>query len=168
VLVLGLLHEALIRWVRVTAAAVAVLVVLVWCAWPGRAIVRPFGKASTIAALEDGFPVRAPSPVAQAAAQLPPDALLASNVPANLYLDGGRASIFLPPQINLVAGKRNQDYQAQLQQLGRIFAARHGYVVMYPDFNPALAQVGDLERAMKLVEVGRYSDGVIYRVDPPD
>jgi hypothetical protein len=166
VLVLGLVHRSLVFRAGARIAAVAVVVLMVWSAWPTRAIVRPFGSVSTVSALEDSFPARARSPLAEAVTKLPPDALLASNVPANVFYDTGRNSIFLPPKQYLVAGERNHDFGAQADALGRIFAARHGYIVLYADFSTALPSAGDLGKHMQLVEVGRYRDGVLYRVEP--
>jgi hypothetical protein len=163
-LVVGLVHRALVFRAGATVAAVAVVVVLVWCAWPARAIVKPFGSWSTIEALDDGFPARARSPLAEAAAKLPPGTLLASNVPANVFFDTGRNVIFLPPKQYLVAGERNPDFSEQARQLGRILATRHGDIVLYDDFNAALPSAADLGKHMTLVEVGRFRDGVLYRV----
>src|SRR5439155_5717277 len=132
-LVVGLVHRALVFRAGATVAAVAVVLVLVWCAWPARAIVKPFGSWSTIEALDDGFPARARSPLAEAVAKLPPGTLLASNVPANVFFDTGRDVIFLPPKQYLVAGERNPDFSEQARQLGRIFATRHGDIVLYDD-----------------------------------
>ena len=89
-------------------------------------------------------------------------------MPASLFYDTGRDSIFLPPKQYLVADERNEDFAAQADELGRIFAARNGYIVLYDDFSPALASAADLGKHMKLVEVGRYRDGVLYRVAPSD
>jgi len=164
VLVLGLVHRALLPRVGARVAAVVVIAIMVWSAWPTRAIVRPFGSVSTVSALEDSFPTRARSPLADAVAKLPAGALLASNVPANVFFDTGRDSIFLPPRQYLVAGERNRDFAAQADDLGRIFAARHGYIVLYDDFSGALPSAADLGAHMRLVELGRYRDGVLYRV----
>jgi len=164
VLVLGLLYRALTPRTGPRVAAGVVIVVMVWSAWPTRAIVRPFGSVSTVSALEDSFPVRARSPLADAVAKLPSDALLASNVPANVFFDTGRDSIFLPPRQYLVAGERNADFAAQADELGRIFAKRHGYIVLYDDFSRALPSAADLGAHLRLVELGRYRDGVLYRV----
>lgn len=167
ILVLGLVHRALVYRAGATVAAAAVVVVMVWCAWPARAIVRPFGSESTISALDHSFPETARSPLADAAAELPAGAPLASNVPAKLFFDAGRGSIFLPPKQYLVAGTRNADFATQTRQLGRIFAARHGYIVLYDDASPALAQAADLAEHMTLVAAGRFRDGVLYRVAAP-
>lgn len=166
VLVLGLVHRALLIRAGARVAAVVVVVLMVWSAWPTRAIVRPFGSVSTVSALDDSFPARARSPLAEAVAKLPADARLASNVPANVFYDTGRASIFLPPKQYLVAGERNDDFGAQADELGRIFSTRHGYVVLYADLSTALPSAADLGKHMRLVEVGRFRDGVLYRVEP--
>ena len=74
-------------------------------------------------------------------------------------------SIFLPPKQYLVAGERNADFGAEADELGRIFSTRHGYVVLYADFSTALPSAADLGKHMQLVEVGRFRDGVLYRVE---
>jgi hypothetical protein len=165
VLVLGLVHRSLVLRAGARIAAVVVVVLMVWSAWPTRAIVRPFGSVSTVSALDDSFPARVRSSLAEAVRKLPPDALLASNVPANVFYDTGRDSIFLPPKQYLVAGERNHDFGAQADELGRIFAARHGYIALYADFSTALPSAADLGKHMQLVEVGRFRDGVLYRVE---
>ncbi|MEA2405486.1 MAG: hypothetical protein QOE08_2133 [Thermoleophilaceae bacterium] len=167
-LVLGLVHRATLTVSGDSIAAVALtVVVVVLCAWPWRSIANGYGTTSTVDVVQDGFPAQAKSPLGEAVARLPAGALIATTFPASLYASSGRDNIFAPPRRSLIAGEDNPDFAAQLRELGRVLAARHGYLVLYPDLTTALPSAKDFRRAMHLVRVGTYADGVIYRVEPP-
>jgi hypothetical protein len=167
-LVLGLVYRATMTVSGSSIAAVTLtIVVVVLCAWPWRPIANGYGQTSTVDVVRDGFPARAKSPLGEAVARLPAGALIATTFPASLYASSGRDNIFAPPRRNLIAGEDNPDFEAQLRELGRVLAARHGYLVLYPGLTTALPSAGDFRRAMQLVRVGTYPDGVIYRVEPP-
>jgi hypothetical protein len=167
VLVVGLVYRAAARVGGVAVAVGAAVVVIVLCAWPGREIAQGFGTTSTVGLLEHGFPVPGRSELGAAVAALPRDAVVASTFPSTLYSASGHDVVFVPPRWDRMSGERNDRFHAQLAELGRVLGARHGYLALYPSPPKEFATYDELARAMRLVEVGRYSDGALYRVEEP-
>ena len=64
-----------------------------------------------------------------------------------------------------MSGQRNDQYREQLIELGRVLGERQGYLVLFPDPPVEFATYDELARIMKLVEVGRFAEGTLYRVD---
>jgi hypothetical protein len=164
VLVVGLVYRAA---ARVGGAAIGVgvaMVVVVLCAWPWRQIAQGFGTTSTIDLVDRGFQPPGRSALGDAVAALPPDAVVASTFPSTLYSASGHDAVFVPPRWDRMSGERNDEFRPQLVELGRILAARQGYLALYPSPPKEFATDAELRRIMQLEEVGTFADGALYRV----
>jgi hypothetical protein len=166
VLVVGLVYRAAARVGGATVAIGAAVVVIVLCAWPSREIAQGFGRTSTIDLLDQGFVKPGMSPLGAAVAALPRDAVVASTFPSTLYSSSGHDVVFVPPRWDRMSGERNAHFRRQLAELGQVLAARHGYLALYSHPADEFATYDELAHAMRLVEVGRYADGALYRVEP--
>jgi hypothetical protein len=165
ILVVGLVYRAVAR-IGATALAVgAAIVVVVFCAWPWRQIAQGFGTTSTLDLLDRGFPPLRRSTLGEAVAKLPPGVPVASEFPSGLYFMSGHDVVFVPPRYDRMSGTHNDQFKAQLTDLGRILGERQGYLALSPDPPVEFATYDELARIMKLVEVGRFPEGTLYRVD---
>ena len=166
VVVIGLVHRVASRVAGRAVAVSAVVLIVVICAWPWRSIAQGFGTVSTVDLLDHpAFPAPTRSPLAAAVGRLPDDALVASTFPSTLWSGSGHDVIFIPPRYYQVAGDTNDDFRKQLVELGRILTRRHGYVVLYGAVPSEFVTTGELARILKLVEVQRFAEGALYRVE---
>ena len=150
-LVIGLVHRVLVNRAGTVIAAVAVIVVLVWCAWPGRedpAAVREVVDGKS--AIDDGYLPAAPLRDRGGGRQAP------EGRPARLQRPGGHISpgwsqLAVPAAEGGTPGGRYTQCRVppgRSATSGRIFAAGQGYIVLYDDPSPALAGAADLRRYM--------------------
>ena len=166
VVVIGLVHRVASRVAGRAVAVSAVVLIVVICAWPWRSIAQGFGTVSTVDLLDHpAFPAPTRSPLAAAVGRLPDDAAVASTFPSTLWSGSGHDVIFIPPRYYQVAGDTNDDFRKQLVELGRILTRRHGYVVLYGAVPSEFVTTGELARILKLVEVQRFAEGALYRVE---
>lgn len=165
VLVVGLVYRAATRIGGAAIAVGAAIVVVVFCAWPWRQIAQGYGTTSTLDLLDRGFPAPARSAIGDAVAKLPPNVPVASTFPSGLYADSGHDVVFVPPRYDRMSGQRNDQFREQLIELGRVLGDQGGYLVLFPDPPVEFATYDELSRIMNLVEVGRYAEGTLYRVD---
>jgi hypothetical protein len=164
VLVVGLVYRAATRAGGTAIAVGAAIVVVVLCAWPWRQIAQGFGTTSTVDLVDRGFQPPGRSALGDAVAALPADALVASTFPPTLYSASRHDVVFVPPRWDRMSGERNDEFRAQLVELGRILADRHGYLALYPDPPKEFATEAELRRVVQLQEVGSFGDGALYRV----
>ncbi|MEY2423659.1 MAG: hypothetical protein QOI95_3726 [Acidimicrobiaceae bacterium] len=97
---------------------------------------------------------------------LPPDAIIATNVPTRLWEVNGRWSINVPVRTIAVSGKVNGHFDAQLQELVDVVTEQHGYIVLLGSPKAGLAALlfateHDFERFGSLRVARRTNDGVI-------
>ena len=97
---------------------------------------------------------------------LPPDALIATNVPTRLWEINGRASISVPARTVAVSGDTNTRFVTQLHELVDVIGEQHGYIVLLGPPKAGFAALlyateQDLESFPALRVARRTSDGVI-------
>jgi hypothetical protein len=166
VVIIGLVHRVETRVAGSAVALAAVVLIVLVCAWPWRTLAEGFGRVSTLDLIDrPAFPAPTRSPLAVAVGRLSDDAVVASTFPSTLWFGSGHDVIFIPPRRYQIAGETNDDFREQLVELGRILTQRRGYVVLYRDPPLEFVTLDELARLVKLVEVQRFGDGTIYRVD---
>jgi hypothetical protein len=164
VLVVGLVYRVAARLGGTAIAVGAAIVVVVLCAWPWRQIAQGFGTTSTVDLVDRGFQPPGRSVLGDAVAALPADAVVASTFPSTLYSASGHDAVFVPPRWDRMSGERNDEFRPQLVELGRILAARQGYLALYRSPPKEFATDAELRRIMQLQQVGTFADGALYRV----
>ncbi|HLM18760.1 MAG TPA: hypothetical protein VK549_13130, partial [Acidimicrobiia bacterium] len=156
VVVIGLVYRVASRVGGRAVAVTAVVMVVIFCAWPWRSIAQGFGRVSTVDLLDrPAFSAPTRSPLAAAVRRLPRDAVVASTFPSTLWLGSGHDVIFIPPRRYQIAGDTNDDFREQLVELGRILTQRRGYVALFTDQPPEFVTTDELVRLVKLVELYR-------------
>lgn len=121
-------------------------------------------------AIERGFPPR-PSPPSTVAAVtlLPRDAVIATNVPTQIWEATRRSSMLVPLRVTTVTDEANGAFARQVRELVTVIVRRHGYIVL---LGPALGGFGTIRQANEsdfepfryLQVVRRLRDGVILGV----
>jgi hypothetical protein len=120
----------------------------------------------------DGLPERRqPLHVVDAVDDLPPDALIATNVPTQVWEATRRGSILVPLRTVTVTGEPNRRFEAEVAELAAVVCADRGYVVLvspraggFGTFRQATA--GELLAHPPLRVLRELDDGVILGVGP--
>jgi hypothetical protein len=109
-----------------------------------------------------------PPVVVKAVRFLPPDATIATNFPSSVYANTGRPCLMVPLREVPVTGEKNRNYDREVAEMTAVLVQHHGYLVLLPaglggQTTPSAAEFA---RWSRLVPVGVFPDGVIYRADP--
>lgn len=104
----------------------------------------------------------------RAVEMLPPDATIATNLPAAVYGMTGRSCLMVPLDRLPVTGERNPNYARDVAQMAAVLQQHNGYLVLYAG-GLGSSRAGDPKPYAlfaRLEVVGTYSDGTIVRVLP--
>ena len=117
----------------------------------------------------DALPGRsAPAATVLAADALPKDALIATNVPTQIWEATRRGSIMVPLRRTTVTDQPNPFFRRELRELVSVLGERGGYIVLLgPDAGGfgILGQANEVDLAgFRLRVVRRVHDGVILTV----
>ena len=151
---------------RVLAGAlVAVAVLAVW-PWAVRGgwILSPSGSTTTAKAISStAFPPYYP-PITATLRKLPPGRIV-SDYPENTWFYADRPSIHMPSKEDVTAGRHNDDFEAQMREVGRVLQTGD-FVVLYrcPSDAAFFPTVDEIRRFVDLTTVYEQPDGCIYRV----
>ena len=96
---------------------------------------------------------------------IPRGTFIATNAPDWVYLSTRRPSIFTPPRLFPVTKERNQHFDADVRELGRVLVERHGMLVVStaPSYLLYLAQSTDLlDQLPPMRVVARAGPIIVY------
>lgn len=103
----------------ITAACIAVC-----------AVVALQGLQPAADAIRNGAPQEPSSPTLRAVRELPAGTFIATDVPAQVFLETGRDSIIVPQRTHPVTGQRNERFAGELKELVDVVTSRRGVVVL--------------------------------------
>lgn len=111
---------------------------------------------------------RRPLDVVRAASGLPANALIATNVPTQIWEATKRPSILVPLRVTTITGMRNEEFPDEVAELVTVTSEHNGYIVLVGaeagSFGTSRqANETDFLRFRNVSMVRRFRDGVILR-----
>jgi len=96
---------------------------------------------------------------------LPADAAIYSNGHDAIYYLTGRRAIYLPQKVNMITGRANENYEAQLKQIAADLQAGGGVLVYFNTLSERwfLPTAEELESKLAWNKREAFADGTIYR-----
>ena len=108
-----------------------------------------------------------PDPILVALADYPPDIVIATNIPEEVWTATGRASIVAPAPINKLSGRATANFEEQVVEMGRLVGRRNGILVVLRTDSLRALRTGDIVQWLPCASlVVEQANGQIYDLRP--